>query len=771
MKNFYDKMKSTQGKIAYTFLVAAVLLLVFFLVVSYVYIDAENDGFESLHMRTKEIKDDITLQIISDRENLSTMANFASKLYSDGEGFGTLLNSFKSIGLIENIGILMPDNNFVTRVGTIDVSEYFDFAKEVEKGQYISGRLPDITTPDREVIRSAVPINANGETVAILYGVIELSTLKERYLDEVTALEAQLYVLERGTGKFIINTRSEHEFGNISSMSDRKFLKEFSYDKMKTDILSGNNGFSSFISNFTGETLYAHYSPLEIADWTIMLCEPSRLVFEEARTSGRNLLAVFVLIILIMSLYILTIFAGDRKQSKKNAYASNIRKKLLVINQDMTNVSDSLKEITDYSKARSAFFVDTNGESYNYVVPSAKGALLSEEDRQFFVLKLFKYIAQNRKSVDVAVSSLKIRANNHLAGEDKEFCDFLIAHEISKVALAVVVDKNNHITLLGAVNPKSRVTEMLKDVAVCYSMAIYNKRHLDKTEFIAVTDSLTGLSNRMAYKRDVEEFDKKHPEMFACVYIDVNELHFFNNKYGHAAGDGMLLFVANTLKEVFYGSRIYRMGGDEFLVFTQGLSEESVKKSVELLNENVTKKGYHISIGVDYRMQNLDTAELVSEAEKRMYQDKAEYYQQKEKKNANEIDIKTVDRIKTGIREVDAILSIVSRRYYGIYCVSLEKNTARRVLMPEYLKEYENWSNEYNVAYTKYIQDLVHPDYQRAMLKFLEYDVLKKQLADGMIPTITYTKTAGGKFRLSVYPLTENSQDNNDTIWVFEKEL
>ena len=35
--------------------------------------------------------------------------------------------------------------------------------------------------------------------------------------------------------------------------------------------------------------------------------------------------------------------------------------------------------------------------------------------------------------------------------------------------------------------------------------------------------------------------------------IDVNELHAVNNKYGHAAGDEMLLYIANTLKEVFYG--------------------------------------------------------------------------------------------------------------------------------------------------------------------------------------------------------------------------
>ena len=63
MKNFYDKFKTRQSKIAYTLLLALVLSIVFLVVIGYVYIDAENDGFESLHTRTKEIKDDIQMKV------------------------------------------------------------------------------------------------------------------------------------------------------------------------------------------------------------------------------------------------------------------------------------------------------------------------------------------------------------------------------------------------------------------------------------------------------------------------------------------------------------------------------------------------------------------------------------------------------------------------------------------------------------------------------------------------------------------------------------
>ena len=60
-----------------------ILFIVFFAMVGYLYAVAEEEAYETLHMQTKQIKDDLSLQLKSDRENLSTMANFASKLYLD----------------------------------------------------------------------------------------------------------------------------------------------------------------------------------------------------------------------------------------------------------------------------------------------------------------------------------------------------------------------------------------------------------------------------------------------------------------------------------------------------------------------------------------------------------------------------------------------------------------------------------------------------------------------------------------------------------------
>ena len=125
-------MAKTQGQkrqnnIIYTIITAVLLCVVFLTMVSHLYVSAKNEAEENLHVQTKQIKDDIILQLISDRENLSTMANFAAKLYSDGESYDLMFDSFKPIGLIENIGILTPDNNFVTKAGSVDLNGKISF--------------------------------------------------------------------------------------------------------------------------------------------------------------------------------------------------------------------------------------------------------------------------------------------------------------------------------------------------------------------------------------------------------------------------------------------------------------------------------------------------------------------------------------------------------------------------------------------------------------------------------------------------------------------
>ena len=185
----YEKKKQKQNYVLYTLITAFSLCVLFLQMINYFYKRTQEDAYENLHIQTKQIKDDLSLQLLSDKENLATMASFASKLYMDGESYNIMLESFKPIGLIENIGILKPDNTFVTKAGTINLEGLISFEDEKKKGDYISGRVKDLTRDNYEIIRSAVPIKAYNETVGILYGVVKLDKIGEKYNSMAKAVE------------------------------------------------------------------------------------------------------------------------------------------------------------------------------------------------------------------------------------------------------------------------------------------------------------------------------------------------------------------------------------------------------------------------------------------------------------------------------------------------------------------------------------------------------------------------------------------------------
>ena len=765
MATTYERKKGRQNNIFYTIVTVILICAVFFAMVTYFYLQAEDDAYEMLHIQTKQIKDDLTLQLESDRENLITMANFAAKLYSDGEGYDLMFESFKPIGLLSNIGILNPDNVFVTKMGSVDLNGKISFEEEAARGEYITGRVPDLTGDSKELIRTAVPIKVGDKIVGVLYGVIPLKTIGEKYNNMAKELDAQLFVYDKETGKFVINTISETP-GELSDLKDREYNDGYSYEQLANT----DKGYSSFKSIRTGENLYIHYSTIENFDWGIMLARYETQVFAETHKMSQNFIIVFAIIILIIVIYLELIMRSEKNKAKLNQESSSIRHLLLEINQQHENINSALKRINEFALARSCFFSDTDGEDYYYIKSSLKDKSIIGDDRKYFIGELFRYAA-NIHSDNQDTGFMQIVPNSHLAKTNPELHSFMLKKGIKEVSFAIITDKNNHVSILGTINSgRSHATrKLIEDVAVCFSIAIYNKKHLNKTELDATTDSLTGALNRVAYKKDILVFDEEKPEDFSCIYIDVNELHLRNNKYGHAAGDEMLIYIANSLKEVFFGHSIYRMGGDEFLVFTKGVKQENIKQNINTFIEQLKPMGYNVAIGMSYRNRNTNCDEMVREAEIRMYEAKAQYYQNKEQTSTSEDKDKAYVQVKTGIDEIDTMISVLKEHYSGIYRVSLEKDSAHCILMPFYLGYKEDEEN-FSKLLTKYIDEIVHPDSHRAAMSFLNYDAIKRQISEGKTPSITYKKVNGETVILSVYKLTDDKENAGETLWVFAKD-
>lgn len=97
----------------------------------------------------------------------------------------------------------------------------------------------------------------------------------------------------------------------------------------------------------------------------------------------------------------------------------------------------------------------------------------------------------------------------------------------------------------------------------------------------AMVDPLTGSLARRALMQDLGRFVRRG-EPFGVLFVDVDGLKKINDTYGHSAGDSHLQFVAECIRTVVRpADRLYRYGGDEFVVLLPGAQGQAVKAACE----------------------------------------------------------------------------------------------------------------------------------------------------------------------------------------------
>ena len=150
-----------------------------------------------------------------------------------------------------------------------------------------------------------------------------------------------------------------------------------------------------------------------------------------------------------------------------------------------------------------------------------------------------------------------------------------------------------------------------------------------KVEALSIIDGLTGVYNRNYLKYRVEEKKKKMIFPFTVIMSDCNYLKKVNDQYGHEYGDILLKIVADTLKEeIPEDSPVIRMGGDEFMILGNGITEEKAFELMANIQESLKRKSKEkipLSLAMgSYTVQSKEFffEEVCHEADLRMYADK-----------------------------------------------------------------------------------------------------------------------------------------------------
>ncbi len=163
------------------------------------------------------------------------------------------------------------------------------------------------------------------------------------------------------------------------------------------------------------------------------------------------------------------------------------------------------------------------------------------------------------------------------------------------------------------------------------------KTQINAISELAYMDGLTGVRNKTSYEEEITLLDeqiKAKEAAFGVVVMDINNLKYMNDTYGHEMGDMLILDSARIMKKVFDENKLFRIGGDEFVavLFSKQLLDtagvlEQFREEIAVFNRTNTKyeEQLHIAAGISiYRPEEDRTfSEVFRRADARMYEDKA----------------------------------------------------------------------------------------------------------------------------------------------------
>ena len=162
---------------------------------------------------------------------------------------------------------------------------------------------------------------------------------------------------------------------------------------------------------------------------------------------------------------------------------------------------------------------------------------------------------------------------------------------------------------------------------------IIKKRHKVKTvkkeERRKYTDMLTSLKNRNYLNLNIKTWNesKKYPQ--AIVIIDLNNVKYVNDNYGHEAGDKLIVKAASILVSTqLENSEIIRTDGNEFLIYLVGYSEQQVSTYTNKLTKEfkTLPYGFGAALGYSMIMDDIKTIDdAINEATLEMRTDKEDY--------------------------------------------------------------------------------------------------------------------------------------------------
>ena len=606
-------------------------------------------------------------------------------------GYDDLLMEIGFTSIAQQYGIVL-DSGWTLHFESDPDNELYDFYYKTVRTAWINSRagltnlgywseFSRISRSAAGSMKYTVPLITES---GVVYGVLGIGMTENTILSDIPTNdftgENACYVLGRGDraieNEFDVITYSGASFnrlvGNTDTLTVRDALGEEVYDF----VLSSKVRSAGSIQYLN---LYNQNSPYYDEQWVLISVVEKSTVLKPL-TSLVQMLVIASLVSLVVSVAVVILSCrrvvkpisaaiGTMQTSEYNQVVRFNPSNIYELDKMTDAITQLQINVQDFSSQVSQMIRIANVGLGTFMYDST-------DDSVFVGQSLFK-LMKFREQTDVDVVMSREAFLNSLEDEetvnaiseglqrlkDDSDADFSREYSVKEsdgsetwIRLTIVHDKNKSIGVIqditGAVVEKKRI------------------------EYERDYDGTTGLLNRHAYYKRVEELfaDPKKLKTAAFLMIDLDNLKFVNDTYGHDFGDDYIRTGANALKLFHnYSGVTSRLSGDEFNVFLYGYSsKDEIRQIIEEVRSQLLQcycllaDGTHFkiraSMGVSWYPDNSTSYEMLMK-----YADFAMYtIKHSTKGELAEFDMAAYEKdslLITGVEEMNRIIDEHSVQY------------------------------------------------------------------------------------------------------------
>ena len=177
------------------------------------------------------------------------------------------------------------------------------------------------------------------------------------------------------------------------------------------------------------------------------------------------------------------------------------------------------------------------------------------------------------------------------------------------------------------INSKNEIGIMVKYVLVIIGIVVLSliilyliikrkkkKSDITKDDKLKFIDVMTSLKNRNYLNYNIKKWDDNVIYPQAIVIIDLNNIKYINDNYGHAEGDEVIKKAASILiVNQQENTDIIRTDGNEFLIYMVGYNEKKVQEYIRKINKEMKELPHEFGASLGYSMI-LDDVKTIDDA-------------------------------------------------------------------------------------------------------------------------------------------------------------